>query len=146
MKNIISLLLMLVATIAFSQGNIVGKWKTIDDETGKPKSIVEIFEKSGKIYAKIVHIIEAENRNRFCEKCDGDDKNKPILGMVIIKGLRKDGDEYNGGKITDPKNGKSYKCILALESKDKLKIRGYIGFSLIGRSQYWTRFDESKKI
>lgn len=146
MKNIISLLFILLSTISFSQNNIVGKWKTIDDETGKPKSIVEIYEKSGKIFAKIIHIIEVEHRNRVCEKCEGDDKNKPIQGMVIIKGLTKDGDEYNGGKITDPKNGKSYKCILALESKDKLKVRGYIGFSLIGRSQYWTRFDDSKKI
>jgi uncharacterized protein (DUF2147 family) len=61
------------------------------------------------------------------------------LGFTIIKGLTKDGSEYNGGKITDPKNGKSYKCYLTLESKDKLKVRGYVGFALIGRTQYWSR-------
>ena len=59
--------------------------------------------------------------------------------MIILKGLVKDADEYNGGKITDPKNGKVYKCTIALENKDKLKVRGYIGFALIGRSQYWVR-------
>ncbi|MEN9656287.1 MAG: hypothetical protein RL311_1258, partial [Bacteroidota bacterium] len=69
----------------------------------------------------------------------GDDKNKPILGLNIIKGLSKDGAEYNSGEILDPKNGKLYKCALSLESKDKLKVRGYIGFSLIGRTQYWYR-------
>ena len=145
MKALFTAICFFAATSFFGQQTIFGKWKTIDDETGKPKSIVEIYEKSGKVYAKIIHIIEAENRNRVCENCEGDDKNKPILGMVIIRGLTKDGSEYNGGKILDPKNGKSYKCNISLETKDKLKIRGYIGFSLIGRSQYWIRVDESKK-
>jgi uncharacterized protein (DUF2147 family) len=119
--------------------SIVGKWKTIDDTTGEAKSIVEVFSKSGKIYAKVVEILDPANKNSVCKKCSGEDKNKPILGLTIIKGLSKDGSEYNSGEILDPNNGKSYKCALSLESKDKLKVRGYIGFSLLGRTQYWHR-------
>jgi uncharacterized protein (DUF2147 family) len=119
--------------------SVIGKWKTIDDATGEAKSIVEVFSKSGKVYAKVVDILDPANKNSICKNCAGDDKNKPILGLTIIKGLSKDGSEYNSGEILDPKNGKLYKCILSLESKDKLKIRGYIGFSLLGRTQYWHR-------
>jgi uncharacterized protein (DUF2147 family) len=137
-KTIIPFLLLFLATTSFSQ-TVIGKWKTMDDETGKAKSIVEIYEKSGKIYGRILEILEEEHRNRKCDLCTGADKDKPILGMTIIKGLTKDEDEYNGGKITDPKNGKQYKCYITLEGKDKLKVRGYIGISLLGRTQYWFR-------
>ncbi len=139
MRHLIATFFLFVITTLSAQNGITGKWKTIDDETGKPKSVVEIYEKSGKVYGKIIEIVEAENRNRVCEDCTGADKNAPILGMIIVRGLSKDGKEYSGGKIIDPKNGKTYKCLLSLESKDKLKVRGYIGFSLIGRSQYWVR-------
>jgi uncharacterized protein (DUF2147 family) len=126
-------------SISMNSQSIVGKWKTIDDATGEAKSIVEVFSKSGKIYAKVVEILDPANKNSVCKKCSGEDKNKPILGLTIIKGLSKDGSEYNSGEILDPNNGKSYKCALSLESKDKLKVRGYIGFSLLGRTQYWHR-------
>ncbi|HEU0124776.1 MAG TPA: DUF2147 domain-containing protein, partial [Flavobacterium sp.] len=115
------------------------KWKTIDDETGEAKSIVEIYEKSGKVYGKVVDILRDSHKKDVCVKCDGADKNKPILGMVIMNGLKKDGSEYNGGTILDPTTGKKYKCYITLESADKLKLRGYIGLSLMGRTQYWTR-------
>lgn len=119
--------------------SVLGKWKTIDDETNKPKSVVEIYEKSGKIYGKVVEIFEADKKNKVCEECSGEDKNKPILGITVIKGLKKDGNEYNDGQILDPKNGKLYKCFITLEDNDKLKVRGYVGFSLLGRTQYWYR-------
>ncbi|CAD0008267.1 DUF2147 domain-containing protein [Flavobacterium salmonis] len=119
--------------------SVVGKWKTIDDETGEVKSIVEIYEKSGKIYGKVAEILRANHKKDVCTKCDGAEKNKPILGMVIINGLKKDGAEYNGGTILDPTNGKKYKCYIELESADKLKLRGYVGISIVGRTQYWTR-------
>lgn len=139
MKYFFTIIFVLSFTFINAQNSILGKWKTIDDETGKPRSIVEIYEKSGKIFGKIIEILAAEDRNRVCENCTGIDKNVPILGMVIIRGLSKDGNEYNNGKIIDPQNGKTYKCLLSLENKDKLKVRGYIGFSMIGRSQYWLR-------
>lgn len=140
MKNTITILSLFISMAFYAQSNtVIGKWKTIDDETGKPKSIVEIYEQSGKIYGKVVDILDAEKKKNLCVNCPGDDKNKPVMGLVIIKGLSKDGKEYNGGKILDPVSGKLYKCFLALEGSDKLNVRGYIGFSLFGRTQTWHR-------
>lgn len=139
MNKSITLLLFLLWFQGVWSQNILGKWKTVDDETGKEKGVVEIYEKNGKIYAKILEILEIENRHKKCTLCEGEDKNKPILGLTFIKGLQKDGDEYNGGKVLDPKNGKLYKCYITLVGKDKLKVRGYIGVSLFGRTQYWYR-------
>jgi uncharacterized protein (DUF2147 family) len=138
-KRFVTIVLFFLVIFFAQSQTVIGKWKTIDDETGKPKGIVEIYEQSGKIYGKVVDILEQENKKRVCENCSGDDKNKPILGMIIIKGLSKEGAEYTNGKILDPKNGKLYKCYITLETKDKLKVRGYIGISLFGRTQYWYR-------
>ncbi|MEC4003812.1 DUF2147 domain-containing protein [Flavobacterium sp. SUN052] len=137
-KNSLVVLFVLFFQITFAQ-SVLGKWKTIDDETGKEKAVVEIYEVDGKIYGRIVEILEAEHRYKKCILCQGSDKDKPIMGLIFIKGLTKDGDEYSGGKILDPKNGKLYKCYITLENKDKLKVRGYIGISLFGRTQYWYR-------
>ena len=139
MKQLITLLFCITVMASMQSQSVIGKWKTIDDATGEAKSIVEVFSKSGKIYAKVVDILDPATKNNLCKQCSGEDKNKPILGLIIIKGLSKDGSEYNSGEILDPKNGKLYKCALTLESKDKLKVRGYIGFSLLGRTQYWHR-------
>ncbi len=140
MKNTITILALFISMAFYGQNNtVIGKWKTIDDETGKAKSIVEIYERSGKIYGKIIDILDAEKKKNLCTNCTGDEKNKPVMGLVIIKGLVKDGDEYNAGKILDPISGKTYKCFLALEGSDKLKVRGYIGLSLFGRTQIWHR-------
>lgn len=139
MKQLITLLFCIAAMNSMQSQSVVGKWKTIDDETGKAKSIVEIYEKSGKLYGKVLDILEVENRNRICSNCSEEDKDKPILGMVIIKGLTKEANQYTNGKILDPKNGKHYQCYITLESKDKLKVRGFIGIALFGRTQYWYR-------
>jgi len=126
----------------FAQGNdpIVGKWKTVDDETGEAKSVVEIFKKpDGKYYGNI-HKLLAKPENDKCAKCTGDRKDKPLLGLEIIRGLSKKGNEFTGGNITDPKNGKTYKCTIT-RSGDKLNVRGYVGFSLLGRTQTWHKVD-----
>ena len=139
-KNIIFGLVVFFSIIFNAQGQtVLGKWKTVDDETGQAKSIVEVYEKGGKVYGKVVEILRAEHKKDVCSKCDGADKNKPILGMIIINGLEKDDAEYNGGTVLDPENGKKYKCYITLESPDKLKLRGFIGLSIMGRTQYWTR-------
>jgi uncharacterized protein (DUF2147 family) len=130
--------ILLITQFGFSQ-SVLGKWKTIDDISGKEKGIVEIYERNGVVYARILEIFEAEHRNKKCTLCSGEDKDKPLLGLVIIRGLRKDGDEYTGGKVVDPKIGKYYRCYIKLEEKDKLKVRGYIGVPLLGRTQYWYR-------
>ena len=138
MKLILSIVIFFIFQVSFSQ-TIFGKWKTVDDITGKEKAVVEIYEKGGKIFGRIIDIYDSDQRFRKCDICEGEDKNKPVLGLVIIKGLKKKGDFYEGGKITDPKNGKSYNCKMNLEGKDKLIVRGYIGISLFGRSQTWFR-------
>jgi uncharacterized protein (DUF2147 family) len=125
---------------AISYAQIEGKWKTIDDETGKAKSIVEIYKKAdGKYYGKVLQLLmKPENNN--CINCSDDRKNKPILGLEIIRGLSKEGNEFEDGTITDPKNGKTYKCTITRHG-DKLNVRGYIGFSFIGRTQTWIKAD-----
>lgn len=117
----------------------LGKWKTIDDETGKAKSVVEIYESNGKIYGKVVEIFDKMKEGKLCDKCEGAKKNKPIMGMVILEGLSKKGSSWEGGTILDPNSGKIYKCTISLENKDKLKLRGYVGISLLGRTQFWER-------
>lgn len=124
----------LLGVLSFAQ--IEGKWKTIDDESGKAKSYVEIYKKSdGKYYGKIVQLlIKPEDPN--CSKCKDDRKGKPLVNLEIIRGLVKDGDEFSGGTITDPKTGKTYKCLITKEG-DKLNVRGYVGVSAFGRTQTW---------
>ena len=140
MKNTITIIALFFSVCFYGQNqSVLGKWKTIDDETGKAKSIVEIYERSGMIYGKIIDIIDVEKKKSVCTACTGEEKNKPIMGLVIIKGLKKDGKEYNSGKILDPVTGKQYKCFIALEGNDKLNVRGYIGVSLFGRTQTWNR-------
>jgi uncharacterized protein (DUF2147 family) len=140
MRNTITSLVLLVSMTFYAQNNgVVGKWKTIDDETGKAKSIVEIYERSGKIYGKIIDILDTEKKKSLCTACSGEEKNKPVMGLEIIKGLSKDGKEYNSGKILDPMTGKLYKCFMVLDGNDKLNVRGYIGVALFGRTQTWKR-------
>jgi len=140
MKNyFLTILFVAVAGVFSAQAQVTGKWKTIDDETGKAKSIVEIYESNGKLYGKVVEILNPAKKNAKCDKCEGADKGKPVEGLVIIKGLTKDGNEWTDGDILDPTKGKLYSCTLKLDGKDKLKVRGYLGVSLLGRTQTWTR-------
>ena len=142
MKKILFLLLAFIGfQFIHAQDEILGKWKTIDDETGQAKSIVEIYKQNGKYYGKIVKLLTEENKDGICRTCKGKYANKNILGLVILKDLEYDADdkEWEDGTIMDPKNAKEYSVYLALVQPDKLKVRGYIGFSLIGRTQYWYR-------
>jgi uncharacterized protein (DUF2147 family) len=116
----------------------VGMWRTIDDKTGKPKSHVEIYMENGELKGRVKKLL-LKPETTLCEKCEGNLKNKRVVGMDVIRGLKKDGKEYAGGTIIDPENGKEYRCSLWLEGDDKLVVRGYIGISLIGRSQTWER-------
>lgn len=134
-----SVIFVLTAIFSGHSQTVLGKWKTIDDESGKPKSVVEIYENNGKIYGKVVEIFDKTKEGKLCEECEGAKKNKPIKGMVILENLKKKGSSWESGTILDPSSGKEYKCTLTLENKDKLKVRGYVGISLIGRTQYWER-------
>ncbi|MDR6967829.1 uncharacterized protein (DUF2147 family) [Flavobacterium arsenatis] len=141
MKKLLYISLMLVFSIVQTSQSqsVVGKWKTIDDESGEAKSVVEIYEQDGKVYGKVITIFDKTKEKNLCDKCEGDKKNKPVKGMVILEGAKKNGSSWEGGTILDPTKGKVYKCTLSLENKDKLKLRGYVGISLLGRTQYWER-------
>ncbi|AYN01465.1 DUF2147 domain-containing protein [Chryseobacterium aahli] len=136
-KLLATFALSLFSVMSFAQ--IEGKWKTIDDETGKPKSIVEVFKKSdGKYYGKIVQLlIKPENNN--CVKCKDDRKNKPLIGLEIIRGLSKDGNEFGGGTITNPKDGKSYKTEIVREN-NTLKVKALI-MGIAMKTQTWHKVD-----
>ena len=141
MKKLI-LLVFTFGSMAVSAQNIIGRWKTIDDETNKPKSIVEIFERNGKVYGKIIKLFRGaqEEQDPVCDECDEDDPryNKKIIGMEILNNMVKDDDEYSGGEILDPNNGRVYRCKIWLEGKD-LKLRGYLG--PFYRTQTWLKED-----
>lgn len=132
--------LALLAPLCTTAQSVVGKWKTIDDESGKEKSIIEISERGGKLYGKILEIFPEPNepKDPVCEKCDKADARygKKIIGMEILKDLSKDDDEYDDGTILDPKNGKVYDCKIWLEDGN-LKVRGYLGPFF--RTQTWKK-------
>lgn len=133
------LLTLLIVAFSTQAQSVLGKWKTIDDATGDAKSIVEITERNGRIYGKVVELLNPAMKNLKCKDCEGTDKDKPVLGIEVIKGLRKDGDKYTDGKILDPSSGKLYKCTVSFDGADKLKVRGYVGISAFGRNQIWHR-------
>ncbi|MFL9924650.1 DUF2147 domain-containing protein [Herbaspirillum lusitanum] len=133
---------LLACTSAWADGSPVGLWKNIDDATGKPKALIRISESEGELKGKIEKLFRApeEDQNPRCEKCEGDLKDQPIIGMTILSGLKKDGDDYSGGQILDPANGKLYKSKLSvIEGGKKLNVRGYIGMPMLGRTQTWVR-------
>lgn len=144
MKSIsISLLVTLVFLGSVSQAQtVLGKWKTIDDNTGKVRSIVEITESDGKFYGKVVRLFRppAEDQDPICDKCDPEDPRfkKKIIGMEIIRSLQKDGLAYSGGDILDPENGRVYRSKIWVEAS-VLKVRGYWG--PFYRTQTWQRAD-----
>lgn len=125
----------------------VGTWKTIDDETGETKSHVQIEERGGKYYGKIVKLLSKDALTKsktpdnptdiLCDKCGGAKKDKPILGMEILWNMEKYSDKYGGGNILDPKKGSEYSCTMWMESADVLKVRGWWGF--LYRTQTWYR-------
>ena len=133
------------ATLA-QEASPVGRWRTIDDDTGEPRSIVEIYEENGKLYGRVVEILQVSDKAKrnsegqvICTACEGEKHNQPIEGMVVLEGLEKDGDAWKGGTILDPSNGKTYKAKISLDGEDRLDVRGYIGVSLFGRTQTWQR-------
>ena len=129
-----------ILTIALSaQTSPVGFWKTIDDNSGETRSEMELYVNAkGELEGKIHKLMDAD-APETCDLCPGDKKDGKLVGMVIMWGLEEDGDQWEGGRIMDPENGKTYKCYIKLENEEKLKVRGYIGISALGRTQHWYR-------
>ena len=142
MRNIFILILVLTFSSNSQAQSIFGKWNSFDEETNKIESVIEVYQKEGKAYAKIIKITDPERQDATCFQCKGKRKDQPILGMDILTGLKKNKDEWSGGKILDPKNGKEYKCYIKLLDDNTLKLRGYIGFSLLGRTAIWKRVQQ----
>ena len=142
MKRILLFLVMLSLTpFSFANDSLVGLWKTVDDKTNKPSSLVRIVEEDGEFKGIVEKgLQEDDNPDRVCDKCDPPRKGQKILGMTFMWGLKKDRNEYKGGEILDPDNGRIYKCkIKLIDGGTKLDVRGFIGISLIGRTQTWVR-------
>lgn len=134
--------------MAMGQSTPVGYWKTIDDETNKEKAIVQIYSEGETLSGKIVYIYPSPDKpaNPLCERCSGEFKNKPVLGMRIMWSLKKsDSDaKWDSGEILDPNNGKIYSSKIELSNQgNDLKVRGFLGFSLLGRTQTWKRWDKA---
>lgn len=148
---LISILLSLsLPLLALGSDNpFVGYWQTIDDETGKPRSIVHITQKGDELRGKIIDLIDPDEPNPKCDQCPGDKKDQPIIGLEIIWGLKEKtpGKEWDSGHILDPENGRVYKSRLRLVADgQELNVRGFVGFSLIGRSQIWHRTEKPSSL
>ena len=139
----LTLLLLTLSSLAHAaDGSPAGLWRTIDDKTGKEKSLVRIVEVNGEFRGTIEKLFRepGEDPHPNCDKCPGDRKNKPVIGMTILNGLKKDNGQWSGGEILDPQNGKTYKCKMWVEDKGReLHVRGFIGMALLGRTQVWLR-------
>jgi uncharacterized protein (DUF2147 family) len=137
---VLTLFCLILNYSCFGQGTVEGKWKTIDDNTGEARSIVEILEKEGKIFGRVVKIYPRPDKDPdpICTKCSPDDArfNQKIIGMEIIRNLIKSGSEYLGGDILDPENGRVYRSKIWLDGK-VLRVRGYWG--PFYRTQTWQR-------
>ena len=139
---LLALPLMAVSAVAMAQNTPVGSWTTSDDETGKPKSVVEIYEaRDGSLAGRVDEILQSDRGpNPVCDKCSGANKDKPVKGMVILWGIKQKGNTWEGGKILDPASGKVYSVkVTPTEGGSKLEVRGFMGFSLLGRTQTWVR-------
>lgn len=141
MKIILLSISLLSVNLILAQ-DIFGDWKTVDDDSGVEKSIVEIYKEEDQVFGKVKKILKEDERDRRCSKCEGEQKDQKIEGMVILESLSKDGEEYTDGRITDPENGKTYDAKIWLNDEDPniLMVRGYV--SLFYRTQEWKRVED----
>ncbi len=138
-RNILIALLLLSVGFVSAQ-SVFGKWKTIDDRTGKPKGLIEIYKKDGLMYGRILKVLEEGRKDVICVKCDGDMKDKPVIGMQIIKkGEKNEDGEWKGKYLFDPEQAMTFRFKIWLnpDNSDELKVRGYLAF--IFRTQTWVR-------
>ena len=138
MMKVFFYFLLCVCPLANIHAQITGMWKVPDEHDGIVKSIVEIYEKDNKYYGRVAQVLDS-SKHTHCERCVGDLKDKPLTGMEILTGLTKTSNGGTDGTVLNPGSGKTYSCYIELESRDVLKLRGYVGFSTLGKTLYWTR-------
>lgn len=147
MKDTITLCLLFCfigSSSMLSAQTVFGKWKTIDDRTGKPKGIINIYEKDGLMYGFVEKILEPGKENSLCTKCDDELKDKPVIGMEIITAAKQNEDgEWKGQRLFDPEQAMTFRCKIWLspENPNELMVRGYLAF--IYRTQTWLRVEEN---
>ena len=141
LRSLLILLAMLAGVHAGAvETTVEGVWKTIDDESGQVRALVRISETDGEYLGRIEKTFPqpGEDPNPRCDACDGARHNQPLAGMIIIEHIKKQGDEFSGGTILDPETGTTYRCRMTLAKHGrKLLVRGFVGFSLFGRTQTW---------
>ncbi len=137
MRKVVGIILLLITTFYLHAQSPIGKWKSVDDETGETESVIEIYKnQDGLLDGKIIELLVVpENEN--CVKCKGELKDQPLIGLTIIQDMAQKGNRYAGGSIVDPKTGSQYKCILQVMDDGRLKVRGFLGIEALGRTQYW---------
>jgi len=138
MKYLVFTMMAFFMVLGDADAQITGLWKSTDHIDNTERSIVKIFEKNGKIYGTVEKLLPAATITH-CKGCEGELKNKSLIGMTILTDLKISGEKAVEGKILDPSNGKWYSCDIELDSRDKLKVTGYIGFPLFGKTMYWNR-------
>jgi uncharacterized protein (DUF2147 family) len=139
-------LVLAMGRFAAAEPTAVGLWEQVDERSGKAESWFRITERNGVYDGTIVKIFfkPGEDQNPVCDKCEGADRGKPVMGLTLIKGMRRTGNHYEGGTVTDPRDGSVYRALMELSPDgQKLEMRGYLGISLFGRSQIWNRLPDS---
>jgi uncharacterized protein (DUF2147 family) len=141
-----ALTLLIGAATAMAQGTPAGLWKTIDDASGKERSLVRIVERAGVYTGRIEKGLDPGARpGELCDLCTDERKGQPLIGMALIRNVRQNADDkalFDGGDIVDPDSGKVYRLRLKpIEGGTKLEVRGYIGTPLLGRTQTWIRVE-----
>lgn len=136
--SLIAIWLLFVATTAFAADPLHNtSWQTFDEKTGKPKSVIRITEKNGELFGTLTKVYDTGNA-KACQSCKGKFAGKPLIGVTLIHNLQPQGKgKYDSGSIIDPQNGKTYKLKATLNG-NQLKVRGFVGVSLLGRTQTWT--------
>jgi uncharacterized protein (DUF2147 family) len=128
------------ALAAAQATSVEGLWNAIDDHTGKPRAVVRVFDRGGLLYGRVERLLDPADAGRHCNNCSGDRSGQPVLGLEVLRGMAMDDGEWQGGTILDPSTGKVYRCHMRLSDGGRiLHVRGFIGISLIGRSQIWER-------
>ncbi len=134
---------LMLAAPAWAQTSPVGLWKTIDDDGKTEKSLVRIADSGGVLTGHIEKVFDPSKQDAKCDLCKDDRKDKPVVGLQILRGVKQDGDDkalWTGGEILDPNNGKTYRTRLKpVEGGRKLEMRGYVGFFY--RTQVWVRVE-----
>lgn len=142
MHRLLALLFLLtpLQALATDLSSPIGVWHTVDDRTGAERSDVRIFQSGDKVDGQVVHISDPKEAVLLCRKCTDDRRDQPVLGMVILRGMTRDGAEWTGGRIVDPETGDVYRCSMRLGPDGRtLILRGYVMVPMFGRSQTWLR-------